>query len=158
MFRRLAVAALISLTAVRARAFAPADEKVIDAGLASLYASDYDGAEKAFSDAMAARPGDAPMSLGYAVATWWRMENDFAPVGGPEEARFLAAVKTAITDGQRATSATGSAESYLCLGAAYGLRGRLEAARKQWFRAYRDGRRAYRSERHAVKLDPELDD
>lgn len=155
---RAAAAALLTLCAVPARAFSVEDQKVIDSGLTALYRCDYDGAEKAFSEAMAARPGDAPMSLGYAVATWWRMENDFAPKGGPEEARFLAAVKTAIADGQRAASRTGDAESYLCLGAAYGLRGRLEATRKQWFKAYGDGRRAYKAEQRAVKLDPGLDD
>ncbi|MFI5345729.1 MAG: hypothetical protein ACHQ51_05075 [Elusimicrobiota bacterium] len=156
--RVLTVAAALLLAPAFARAFTPEDQKVIDRGLDSLYRSDYDGAEKAFSDALAARPGDPPMSLGFAVAAWWRMENDFAPPGGPEEARFLAAVKTAIDDAQRAVSAKGDAESSLCLGAAYGLRGRLEAARKQWFKAYRDGRRAYRNAQRAVRLDPGLDD
>ena len=150
--------ALLLLSAAPARAFTDEDLKVIDRGLDALYRSDYDGSEKIFAEALKDRPGDPPLSLGYAVATWWRMENDFAPPDSPEERRFLDAVKRATDDASRAAAKGDDAEASLCLGAAYGLRARLAAARKQWLKAYLDGRRAYRSEQRAVKLDPGLDD
>ncbi len=152
------LAALVLLSPAPARAMSPENKAVVVRGLDALYRSDYDGSEKIFADALRERPGDPPLSLGYAVAAWWRMENDFAPEGSPQEKNFLAAVKRASDDAARAAAARGDAESYLYLGAAYGLRGRLAAARKQWLKAYLDGRRSYRYERRAVKLDPGLND
>lgn len=152
----LAVAVLGS--AIPARALLPEDEKIVDAGLDRLYHSDYDGAQKIFDGGVVSRPGDPVLSLCGAIAAWWRMENDFAPPGSEEEKRFLDADNRAIDDAKRASAKGGDAEAFVCLGAAYGLRGRLEAAQKRWFKAYGDGKRAYRSEQSAVKLDPALDD
>lgn len=156
---RLAFAAAVLLGAsVPARALTEADRKVVEAGLDALYRGDGDGAEKIFEDAVAERPGDPALSLGDAIAAWWRMENDFAPEGSPEAKRFLDADSRAIADAKRATAKGDDAEAFLCLGASYGLRGRLEAAQKRWFKAYGDGRRAYRGAQRAVKLDATLDD
>ncbi len=150
--------ALVLWPAVPARALTDADQKVIDRGLDSLYRCDYGGAEKIFLDALEERPHDPPLSLGYAIATWWRMENEFGPAGSPEEERFLVAVKDAIADAERVVAKKTDPEAYVCLGAAYGLRGRLEAARKRWLHAYMDGRRSYKAEERALELDPKLDD
>jgi len=155
---RAVAAALLLLTAVPVRALTDEDQKVVDRGLDALYRSDYDGSVSIFSAALKGRPGDPALSLGYAVATWWRMEDDFAAPGSPQEKRSRDAIKSAIDDAKRATAKPDDAEAYLCLGAAYGLRGRLEASRKHWFKAYRDGRRAYRFEQRAVQLDPGLYD
>lgn len=156
---RLALAAALVIgAAAPARSLSDADRKTVDLGLDALYHSDYDGAEKIFEGAVADRPGDPAMSLGGAIAAWWRMENDFAPAGSAEEKRFLAADARAIEDAKRASAKGDDAEAFVCLGAAYGLRARLEASHKRWFKAYGDGRRAYRSEQRAVKLDPNLDD
>lgn len=152
------LAASVLLAAVPARALSPEDEKIVDSGLDALYHSDYDGAEKIFDDAVAARRGDPALSLGATIAAWWRMENDFAPPGSPEEKRFLETNKRAIDDAKRASDKGGDAEAFVCLGAAYGLRGRLEAAQKHWFKAYGDGKRSYKSELSATKIDPTLDD
>lgn len=152
--RAVAAAALI-WAAAPAGAITEAKQKVLDRGLDALYRCDYDGSDEIFEEALKETPGDPAFSLGSAVAAWWRMENDFAPPGSPEEARFLAAVERAIDDGKRATDEREDAEAFVCLGAAYGLRGRLEAAKKHWFKAYRDGRRAYRCEQRALKIDPE---
>jgi tetratricopeptide (TPR) repeat protein len=140
------------------RALSDADQKTVDQGFDYLYRCDYGAAEKTFLDALDERPHDPAMSLGYAIATWWRMENEFGPAGSPEEQRFLAAVKNAIDDAQHAVDKKDDAEAYVCLGAAYGLRGRLEAARKHWLRAYRDGRKSYKNEQRALELDPTLAD
>jgi tetratricopeptide (TPR) repeat protein len=156
--RHLAAAAFLLLASVPARALTQEDQQVVDRGLDALYRSDYDGSEKIFADALALRPGDAPLALGEAVAKWWRMENDFALPGSEEEKRFLDADKAAVDDAARATANGDDAEGFVCLGAAYGLRGRLEAAQKHWFKAYADGRRAYRFEQRAVALNPELYD
>jgi tetratricopeptide (TPR) repeat protein len=149
-----AAAALLIRLPVPARAITPEDQKIVERGFDALYRSDYDGSEKIFGEALKERPGDPVLSLGCAVAAWWRMENDFAPAGSPQEKRFLDAVKLAIEDAKRAASKGDDAEAHVCLGAAYGLRGRLEAARKHWFKAYRDGGKCYREEQRAVKLDP----
>lgn len=149
---------LLLLSPAPARAMTPADEAVVQRGLDALYMSDFDGAEKTFQDALRGRPGDPVLSLGRATAAWWRMESDFARPGSPEEGAFVAAVKLAVADAKRARGSPDKAEAYLCLGAAYGLRGRWEAAQHRWFGAYLDGRRAYRNARRAVKLDPELYD
>lgn len=154
----LPLAAALLLSPAAARAMTPEDEAVVSRGLDALYMSDYDGAERTFSEALKDRPGDPVLSLGLATAAWWRMENDFASPGSPEEKAFSAAVKQAVADAKRAEDGDGRAEAYLCLGAAYGLRGRWEAAQHRWFSAYFDGRRAYRNARKAVKLDPELYD
>ncbi len=156
--RGLALAALLAIPGA-ARAMTPEDQAAVTKGIDALYMCDYDGAEQDFAVLMAQRPGDPVLSLGYATATWWRMENLLALPGSPEEARFTAAVSTAIADAS--SYARGHAkdpEAYLYLGAAYGLRGRWEAARQKWVRAYFDGRRAYKAERRAVSLDPALDD
>jgi len=157
-FGRAIAAAFLLLAAVPARALPADDQKVVDRGLDALYRSDYDGSDRIFAEALKGRPGHPAFSMGCAVAAWWRMENDFAPPGSPQEKRFLDAVERAIEDARRATAARADADSYVCLGAAYGLRGRLEASRKHWFKAYRDGRRSYRSEQRAVQIDPGLFD
>src|SRR3569832_2892077 len=154
-----AILALVLLGAsAPARALSPEDEKIVDAGLDALYHSDYDGAQKIFDDAVAAQPGDPALSLGSAIEAWWRMETDFADPGSPEAKRFLDADKRAIDDARRASDMGGDAEAFTCLGAAYGLRGRYEATQKHWFKAYGDGKRSYKSELSATKLDPTLDD
>ena len=153
-----ALAALILLSPAPIRAMTPEDESVVERGLDAIYTSDYDGADKIFQESLRSRPDDPVLSLGRAIAAWWRMENDFARPGSPEESAFVAAVKRAVDDGQRAASVGDKAEAYLCLGAAYGLRGRWEAAHHRWLSAYLDGRRAYGNERRAVKLNPELYD
>lgn len=150
--------ALVLWAAVPARAISPEDEKLVDSGLDALYHSDYDGAQKIFDDAVAARPGDPALSLGAAIAAWWRMENDFAPAGSPEAKSFLDADKRAIDDAKRVADKAKDAEAFTCLGAAYGLRGRYEATQKHWFKAYGDGKRSYKSELSAAKIDPALDD
>jgi tetratricopeptide (TPR) repeat protein len=154
-----AVAAVLLLwRASPARALSVEDQKIVDAGLDALYHGDYDASDKIFEKAAAEHPGDPALSLGDAISKWWRMENDFAPPGSPEEKKFLDADAKAIDDGKRASAKGNDAEAFVCLGAAYGLHGRLEAAQKHWFKAYGDGRRSYRSEERAVKIDPSLDD
>lgn len=133
-------------------------ESAVVRGLDCLYRLDFDGSEKVFVEAMKAHPGDPVYSLGAAVTAWWRLENDFVPAGSPEEKAFFAAVSAAIKDAKRESRSGVKAEGYLYLGAAYGLRGRREAAHHQWLSAYLDGRKAYRNERKAVKLDPDLAD
>ena len=152
------LAALVLLSPVSVRAMTPEDEAVVERGLNALYTSDDDGAERIFQESLRLRPNDPVLSLGRAAVAWWRMENDFASPGGPEEKAFVVAVKQAVDDAQRAASEDDKAEAYLCLGAAYGLRGRWEAAQHRWLSAYLDGRRAYGDERRAVKLNPDLDD
>lgn len=153
-----ALAALILLPPAPARGMTPENEAVVERGLDALYMSDYDGAERIFRESLLKRPGDPVLSLGRATVAWWRMENDFAEPGSPEEKAFLTAIKQAVDDAKRAKSGADAAEAYLCLGAAYGLRGRREAAQRRWFSAYFDGRRAYRNARRAVKLKPDLYD
>jgi tetratricopeptide (TPR) repeat protein len=157
-FGRMAAAAALLASAVSAQALTDADQKVVERGFDALYRGDYAGSEKIFEEAIKERPGDPPLSMGYAVATWWRVENDFARPGSPEEERFRDAIKRAIDDAQNATAKRDDAEAYVCLGAAYGLRGRLEAAQKHWLKAYFAGRRSYRSEQRAIQLDPGLYD
>ncbi len=144
--------------APRARAMTPEDQALVDRGEDALYRCDYDGAQAIFRDALKARPHDAVLSLGLAVSAWWRMENDFALPGTPEEKAFFAAVKGAIADAKAARKGGAPAEGWLYLGAAYGLRGRREASLHHWISAYFDGRRAYKDARRAVRLDPELYD
>jgi len=157
-FGVLAVLAALLLGAAPARALTPEDEKIVDAGLDAMYRSDYDGARKIFDEAVAAHPGDPALSLCSAIESWWVMENDFDPPGSPEAKRFLDADKRAIDDAKRAADKGGDAEAFTCLGAAYGLRGRYEATQKHWFKAYGDGKRSYKSELAATKIDPRLDD
>ncbi len=155
IFRRAAAAALLVLAAPAAsRAIPAGDLPVVDAGLDALYRGDDLGAIAIFDDAHRRAPDDPVLSLGSATARWWRLENDFAPVGGDEEKDFLAADRRAIDDALRATRGADRADAYLCLGAAYGLRGRLSASRQRWLAAYLDGRRSYMAETRAVALDP----
>ncbi|HXT00279.1 MAG TPA: hypothetical protein VN915_06365 [Elusimicrobiota bacterium] len=159
---RLGVSALLTAlllwAAVPARALSPEDEKIVDSGLDAMYRSDYDGARKIFDEAVAARPGDPALSLCSAIEAWWVMESDFALAGSPQAKRFLDNDKRAIDDAKRASDKGGDAEAFTALGAAYGLRGRYEATQKHWFKAYGDGKRSYKSELSAAKLDPKLDD
>jgi tetratricopeptide (TPR) repeat protein len=154
----LVIAALVLLSPAPVRAMTPEVEAVVTRGLDALYMSDYDGAEKIFQESLRGRPGDPTLSLGLATAAWWRMENDFADPGSPQEKAFVAAIRRAIDDAKHAEGGDDKAEAHLCLGAAYGLRGRWEASQHHWFGAYFDGRRAYRNAQKAVKLNPELYD
>lgn len=133
------------------------EQKIVEDGMNALYRCDYDGAEKTFQEPMQAHPGDPVYSLGYATSLWWRVENDFALPGSPEEQRFFAAVSHAINDA-KAYKKSDKAEALLYLGAAEGLKGRREASNKHWFSAYLDGRRSYKNETRAISLNPELYD
>lgn len=151
----------VLLLAAPARAMTPQEQSVIEAGIAALYRGDDDGAERLFDESMRRAPGDPVYSLGYATTVWWRLESDFALPDAPEEQRFFAAVGRAVDDAKRATRSgddRARAEAYLYLGAAQGLKGRREASGHRWLAAYFDGRRSYRNERRAVKLDAELYD
>jgi tetratricopeptide (TPR) repeat protein len=152
------LAAAVLSRAVPARAMTPEDELLINRGEDMLYRCDYDGAEDLFRSALKQEPHDPVLSLGLAVSTWWRMENDFALPGTPEEKQFFAAVKGAIADAKAARDGASPAEAWLYLGAAYGLRGRREASLHHWLSAYFDGRRAYKDAQRALTLDPELYD
>lgn len=152
------VAAAALLVPATARAMTAEEQAAVVRGLDFLYRLDFDGAEKVFREAMKEHPGDPVYSLGGAVTAWWRLENDFVPAGSPEEKTFFAAVSTALKDAKRESSQGVKAEGFLYMGAAYGLRGRREAAHHQWLAAYLDGRKAYRNERKAVALDPGLAD
>jgi tetratricopeptide (TPR) repeat protein len=158
-FGPFVLAALVLLSPAPARAMTPEDEAVVARGLDALYMSDFDGAERIFREAQKSRPGDPVASLGFATAVWWRMENDFAPPGSADEKAFADAVKEALGDAKRARDHGGDkAEASLCLGAAYGLRARREAALHHWFSAYFAGKKAYRDAQKAVALNPELYD
>lgn len=139
-------------------AMSPPEKAVVDRGLDALYALDHATAEREFRKALEAEPESPVFSLGLAASAWWRMENSFALPGSPEERAFVAALEAAIGKAKKARDREGTAESYLYLGAGYGLRGRWRAANKHWLGAYLDGRRAYRNARKAVKLDPRLYD
>lgn len=149
------------LLAAPARALTPEQQGVVQKGMDALYRSDFDGAESAFGESMSRHPGDPVYSLGYATSVWWRMEHDLALSDSPEEQRFFSALGKAIDDAKEATRSPDKqqrAEAYLCLGAAYGLKGRREAAEAHWMTAYFDGRRSYRSEQEAIQLEPTLYD
>lgn len=149
------------LAAAPARAMSADQQKIVEQGMSALYRCDYDGAERSFLEPMQAHPGEPVYSLGYATALWWRMENDFALPGSPEEKRFFDAAEVAIKDANAAKRSWRGREqgaAYLYLGAAQGLKGRREASQKRWFAAYLDGRRSYKNEKKAVDLDPELYD
>jgi tetratricopeptide (TPR) repeat protein len=150
--------ALLLACAPPARAMTAAQERVVEDGLNALYRSDFEGAEKIFFESRAEHPGDPVYSLGCAVSAWWRLENDFVPPGGREEKEFYAALDRALADAKHEADEGSKAEGSLYLGAAYSLRGRREAAQHKWLAAYLDGRRAYRNESKAVKLDPNLAD
>lgn len=150
------VAAILAL-GHDAFAMSAPDEALVEKGMDLLYRSDYDGAEQLFLKEAAARPGDPVPSLGYATAAWWRMENDFALPGSDDEKKFLVAIEKSISDAERFRSSD-KAEGDFYAGAAYGLRGRWEASQRRWMRAYFDGRKAYKLEKKALKLDPTLFD
>lgn len=153
-----ALGACLLTAAVPARAMSPEQERAVETGLDALYRSDFDGAEGVFRDALKDKPRDPVYALGRAVSAWWRMENDFAPPGSVEEKDFLSAVDEAVDCAKREARDGDKAQGSLYLGAAYGLKARREAAQHRWLAAYMDGRRAYRNERTAVKLDPGLAD
>ncbi len=48
--------------------------------------------------------------------------------------------------------------AYMCLGGIYGLRARLAVTQHRWIKAYFDGKKAVRSMRKAIKINPELYD
>ncbi len=158
-FRGAAFAFLtLACAATPAAAMSAHDEALVERGMDALYRSDYDGAEKLFKDEMAARPGEPVPSLGYATAAWWRMENDFALPGSDDEKRFSSAIGKAIEDAEASGKSGKKGEADFYLGAAYGLRGRWEASQRHWMRAYFDGRKAYKLEKKALKLEPTLYD
>src|SRR5579885_2869566 len=109
------------------------DEKLVQAG-----------PDRLFAEARQKEPADPVPALGVAVSAWWRMENDFAAPGSPEEKAFRAAVKQSLDVAEKAARGDGEATADLCLGASYGLRGRAEAAQHHWFSAYFAGRKAYK--------------
>lgn len=155
----LLLALLLAASAAPARAEMTAEQKTaVDTALTALYRCDYDAAEKLFSDRLAASPGDPVYSLGYATALWWRVENDFAQPGSPEEKRFFEAIGRAIDDAKHAEKGDRKADALLYFGAAVGLKARREATQHRWLAAYFDGRKSYKSERKALELDPNLYD
>lgn len=156
--RALFFVSLIALSQSWAQAMTPEQEQTVERGLDALYRSDYDGAERIFEEPMRKRPDDPVLSLGYAAVQWWRMESDFALPGSSDEQKFLAAAKQAVDVAKQAERGKDKAQAYLCLGAAYGLKGRWEASQRHWVAAYLDGRRAYRDEQKAIKLDGQLYD
>ena len=106
-----------------------------------------------------ASPADPTGYFALALAHWWQLETRLGEYTRDEENRFMEAANTAIDAAEKAVHREPkNAQAYLCLGGAYGLKGRWHAAKHNWLRALFDGRRARRYQTKALELDPNLDD
>lgn len=134
-------------------------EKEIKQGLDALFHLDFPTGQAAFEKVITEHPQEALGYLGQAIAFWWQSAVELQEQPGQKDKNFLKSLDQTIA-ASKAMIARGDASGHghLCLGASYGLRGRKEAAQKQYLKAYLDGKRAYHYQKQALKINPELYD
>jgi tetratricopeptide (TPR) repeat protein len=132
---------------------------LVKQGLDSLYNLDFTSALNAFRQMTQEAPKDPTGYFALALVHWWRLETRLGEFTEEEEEQFTRSVANAIEISQKAARQDSrNAQAYLCLGGAYGLRGRWHAAKHNWLRALFDGRRARRDQARALEIDPGLED
>jgi tetratricopeptide (TPR) repeat protein len=156
----LAAAPLRAVPEPPAGATAAADFDLrLQSGLRALYNLDYDAARATFGLFAEQFPGD-PMGH-YALATtdWWELTNEFDEDDPALEARFLDRARRTVELARlRVRESDPLGEARLCLGGALGLIARWEAIEGKWLAAYRHGRQAFKAQKEAVEVNPELYD
>lgn len=131
----------------------------VNKALDDLYNLDYDSAFRAFDRLIQEYPSDPTGYFGRALAEWWLLEMRLGEFTSQEEKTFLGFVDETIKVAKETLHRDReNARALLCLGGAYGIRGRWEAYGRHWFRALGDGRRARRYQAEALAIDPHLED
>lgn len=163
--RRAALSLLLSLGLAapsRAEGAAPPEgrEALIDGGLRALYNLDYAGAKDRFKQLAELHPEDPLGPYAIATALWWELTNEYDESNPALEKEFLEASARAAEAARASIKADKDpdGDAHLCLGGALGLEARWEAIQGQWLAAYRDGRKAFKAQERAIKLNPEMYD
>lgn len=128
-------------------------------GLEALILPDFPKSHEVFQEMMRDEPKDALGYLGESLAIWWQSAVELKEQDEKARAVLYASIeKTVAVAEEMVKTGTDQARGQMYLGAAYGLRGRQDAARKNYFKAYLDGRRAYDLQTQAYTANPELHD
>jgi hypothetical protein len=137
----------------------PFNRDEIEPGLTSLYNLDFNSAFGVFQAMIQKTPDDPTGYFALALAHWWQLEIRLGEYTNDEENQMLASINDAIDVAERTVQRSpNNAPAFLCLGGAYGLRGRWQATKHNWIRALLDGRRARRYQARALEIDPNLED
>ncbi len=134
-------------------------DRLIREGLRALYYLDYASARARFQELTDEFP-ESPMGA-YATATavWWELTNEFDEKNPALEKEFLdAAGKSAQAARAALKKGDPTGEASLCLGGALGLQARWEAINGQWLSAYRHGRQAFKDQKKAIEINPQMYD
>ncbi len=150
--------ALVDLNAsTRPFTLSPGADERYDRGIAHMYRLEFDLAEGEFREIIRLAPEDPAGYFALAALAWWRYSQNFDMQGGLEEveAEFAANVDKVISLGQRMEkNGRDLDQAWFFMGSAYGLKGRWHAVKRNWLRAYTNGRKGRALLKKCVELNP----
>ena len=128
-------------------------------GLDNIYGVKLDDAAKYFGEAMKKYP-EHPMShFGTAMVAWARLEY-LEDESNPElEKQYAKLTDNAIAAGRLwLKKHPNDSLAHICMGGLYGLRARLAVLQHKWIKAYVNGKKALKSMRRTLEINPEAYD
>lgn len=128
-----------------------------DRGIAFMYRLDFDKAESEFREIVKLSPEDPAGYFALAALAWWRYSQNFDMQGGLDsvEKDFTANSEKAVQLAQKMEKAGRDLDqAYFFMGSAYGLQGRWHAVKRNWWRAYTNGKKGRKLLKKCVELNP----
>lgn len=128
-------------------------------GLDSIYAVKIDEAARYFDEAYRKYPDHPASRFGVAMASWARLEY-LEDESSPELAKQYAKLTDeAIETGKKwLKNHPEDTLAHICMGGLYGLRARLAVLQHKWIKAYINGKKALKSMKKTLEIDPEAYD
>ncbi len=142
------------------RAHPSADmDTLIHNGLYDLYNLNYADAKKKFQRLKELFPSHPIGAYALTTAYWWELTNDYDEENDLMEKFFLESVDETIDISKSAIKQKDlDGMAHMCLGGAFGLKSRWQAIQGHWFRAYRNGKKAFKAQKKAIKINPRMYD
>ncbi|MEA3307796.1 MAG: hypothetical protein U9Q34_08435 [Elusimicrobiota bacterium] len=124
-----------------------------------IYAIKVEEADKAVDEIIAKYPNHPFGHFGKAMTAWARFEYQQERSNTKLDDEYVKLTDKVAEIGKAWLKKHPKDENaYMCLGGIYGLRARLAVTQHRWIKAYFDGKKAVRSMRKAIKINPELYD
>lgn len=131
----------------------------IEQALTALYNLDFPEAKAKFTLLSEQYPTHPIGLYGFTTTLWWELTNEYDEKNDALEQEFLASADRTIQMTQNMIKkGDPSGVGHLCLGGALGLIARWDAIQGHWLAAYRHGKRAFKTQKKAIEINPELYD
>jgi tetratricopeptide (TPR) repeat protein len=137
----------------------PELDKALSDGLHELYNLNFDKALAIFETVKDQAEEHPMVAFGIASVHWWRISVYVLEYDPKEAEEFRVAVEECFrVSKKKIAEGDETGKAYLTLGGAEGLTGRLDAANREWMKAYFGGKSAIRNLRRALKTNPKMVD